>query len=422
MPSNLPLLAEWSPGSVRLLDPATGATARGETLAECAPERGREVVVAVGRRSAFVRALPVPAAGRAEVERIVGLGLMGSLPLEPRDTVFGYRLSPDRRAASVGAMRAESLVRLVAEAQAAGLKLRAVVPVAYGAWLAAKERGLSRCAVVSWDEGVLGVDVVEGGELVYSRAVPAASDEAEDEILRTLATAGAAPSAVLALAAPEVPAELHDARDALARLADLRTIDRELFSIELPARREARLARARRWRVQRALAAGIVALATVGYAGTARARAARPAQLPKGLEAAAKAARRDRDAAVARADAATKANKVLDVAFGPAQTATDVLSALANAAPRDAWVTALSVARGAPASVAGYALRGKDVTAYFDAVAKDPRFQRMQVVSTSVATVAKTPVVQFALSGDAVGTPPFDRPLKHPKEKPRAKA
>ena len=137
MPSSFPLLVEWSPGHVRLVDPATGATTRGSTIDECLPERGRDVVIAVARRSAFVRPLPVPAGARGDVARVVQLGLLASVPLEPSELVFGYRLSDDRRTAVAGAVRAESLIRLYAESQAAGLRVKAVVPVAFGAWLAA---------------------------------------------------------------------------------------------------------------------------------------------------------------------------------------------------------------------------------------------------------------------------------------------
>ena len=418
MAGSLPLLVEWSPGSVRLVDPVTGRTSHGATIAECGPERGRDVVVGVGRRSAFVRLMPVPAASRTELERIVRTRLMGSLPLEPQDLVFGYRLAADGRRASVGAMRGESLVRLYAEAQAAGLRVRAVLPVAYGAWLAARERSMARGAVVGLSDGLLDIDVIEDGELAYSRVVPTTTpvEDADDEILRTFATVGMPPSPVLALEAPEVPAEMHDARDSLARLADPKSIEARLFTLELPARRAARLARAHRLRMGRTLVVGGLALATSAYAYTVRARALRPLVVPKALADEVRQARHDRTDAETRADTAERANRVLDVAFGPAQTATDVVAALANAMPPDAWATGLNVVRGAPASVAGYALHNGDVSRYFDAVAKNPRFHGMRVVSTSVVAVGKTPVVQFLLSGDAVGVAPFDRPLRRARK------
>lgn len=414
MALNLPLLVEWSPGSVRTVDPVTLATAHGATIAECRPERGREVVVAVGRRSAFIRSMPVPSASRSELERIVATRLMGMLPLEPNDLVFGFRLSADGRHASVGAMRAEALIRLYAEAQAAGLRVRAVLPAAYGSWLTARDRALAKGAVLSLEDGLLNVDVVDGGELVYSRVVPTATpvEDADDETLRTFATVGMPPAPVLALAAPELPADAHDAQEALLRLADLRAIQTRLFSLELPARRAARLARAQRMRVARALVAAGLALGISGYAYVARLKATQAKTAPRGLVASVNQARRNRNEAEAKAAAADQANRVLDVAFRPAQTATDVVAALAQGLPPDAWVAAVSVARGAPASVAGYALRNGDVGRYFEALSKDPRFRHMQVVSANAATIGKTPVVQFLVSGEAVGVAPFDRPLR----------
>lgn len=414
MAGSLPLLVEWSPGDVRLVDPVSGRETRGATIAECGPERGRDVVVAIGRRSAFVRLVPVPRASRSELERILATRLMGSLPLEPRDLVFGYRLSSDGKRAAVGAVRAESLIRLHAEAQVAGLRVRAALPVAFGAWLAAREGGIAQGAVLGLQEGLLNIDVVEDGELAYSRAVPTVTpvEDADDEILRTFATVGMPPSPVLALAAAELPAERHEGREALLRFADLRTVESRLFTLELPARRAARLARAHRLRVARALAVAGLALATSAYAYVGRARALRPLTVSKSLADSVREARQAQSDAEARADEAERANRVLDVAFSPAQTTSDVIAALASGVPADAWITGLSVARGAPVNVAGCALHSADVSHFFDALSKSPRFHRMQVVSANAATVGKTPVVQFLVSGDLVGVAPFDRPLR----------
>ena len=424
MSAKVPLLIEWTPGSVRSVDPALGTATHGATIAECRPEAGRDAVVAIGRRSAFVRSLPVPAGSKADVARVVQFKLMADLPLDPKDTVFGFRVSRrGERIASAAAIRAESLVRVHAEAQAAGVRVRTVIPVAYGAWLATRERSLSSAAVVGYADGALSVDVVDGFELVYSRVIPTETpgEDAADEISRSLANAGVAPSIVLTLGSFELPGGTHDPKEGLLRLADRRRVDELLFSLELPARREARHARARRWRVRRALLVAGLAAVTSGYAYFVRIKANKPPLPAAGLATTLRDARAHRAAAQARLDAATRANRVLDVAFVPAQTSGDVVSALSNGVPPDAWVTSLSVARGAPTSVAGYALRGKDVGRYFAALAKNPRFSGMHVVTASVATVGKTPVVQFLVTGEAVGTAPFDRPLGRKRKDAKAR-
>ena len=419
MRSSVPLLVEWTPGAVRLVDPTTGAESRGATLAECAPPRGRDAVVAVGRRSVFLRTVPVPPASKAEVARVIAFGLAATLPLEPKEVVFGFRTGGDT--AIVGAMRAESLERLHAEAQAAGLRVRAVLPVAFGAWLAARERSGSTWAVVEREDGGLSVDVLDRGELVYSRSVPgAALEDAGDEVARTFATAGVAPAKVLALASADLPADGHDPKGALLHLADLRTIGRLLFSFELPARREARTARMRRWQAQRACLAAGLALATSAYAYRERVQARRDPPPSGSLAASLQSARRERAAAEAQAAALARENRILDVAFGSAQSAADVVAAVANGTPPGAWITSLSVSRDAPVTVAGYALAGRDVPRFFRNVDHDPRFRRAQVVSTGVATLGKVPVVQFLISGDVVGTPPFDRPLRRAPKRVKA--
>ncbi len=419
--ADFPLLVEWSPSCVRLLDPATGASRYGASLAECEPPRGRDVVVAISRRSAFVRSLTVPATSNAQIAEVIGFQMAQSLPLGASEVVFGFRLGANvpgkGRLAAVGAVRTESLTRIHEEARAAGLRVRAVLPVAFGSWLAA--RSLGDCAVVAVEDDVLNIDLVKDGELLYSRTVP--GGDPEDEVARTFAIAEVAPMPVLALAAPEIAAEKHDPKEALAYLGDPKAIDRFLFNIEPPAAQAARSRRAERWKAQRAILATGFALGLAAYAYSTRKEVGKTAK-PTGVTASLVRERKNQREAEERLAKATRANRVLDVAFRPAQTLGDVAVALANAAGGDVWFTGLSIGRGAPVMLNGLALKERDVSRCLASLSKDARFSGMKVVSTSKNDVGKVPVTQFTITGAAQGTLPFDRPMKRSKDAGKAKS
>lgn len=417
MKTDFPLLIEWSPTRVRVYDPGTGASKYGATIAECEPPRGREAVVAVSRRSAFVRQLTVPAASNGQIADVVRFQLAEALPLEPHEVVFGYRLGatiPGRgRLAAVGAVRSESLTRIHEEARTAGLKVRAVLPIAFGSWLAARAATMTDAAVAGVDGDMINVDLIKDGELFYSRSVPSADPlgEADDEVTRTFNVAEIAPLPILTVATPEMLGNVRDPKEPLEYFADLRAVDHLLFTLESPIRQEARRRRAERWKAQRAVLAAALALAVGAFGYSVHHRRA-PAPKSSGVTIAISRARKARTAAEARTAEAQRSNRVLDVAFRPAQTLTDVVQALANAASANAWFTSVGVGRNAPVNLTGLAMSDADVTRCFESLTKETRFSGMKVVSTTKGLLGKTPVTQFMITGTAVGTLPYDRPQK----------
>lgn len=263
---------------------------------------------------------------------------------------------------------------------------------------------------------MLTIDVVRDGELTYSRAVPTL--DPEDEIERTLQMADAPELPILALASPNLPATAHEARTALEFLGDTMS-GRLLFTLEPPAKREARRRARRRTKAQRALVATAIAVGLAAYGVGSRARAAKAAARPTGgVSARIARARRDGADAQARLDRAERANRVLEAAFSPAQTMGDAVRALAGTPAEGAWTTGLSVGRVGPLTVSGFARSGADVSKTLDALSADPRFREMRLVATAKAVVGETPVVQFTLTGSPVGTPPFDRPMKKERKTP----
>lgn len=420
-----PLVVEWSPKRVRAFDPSTRTLGVGETLAGCVqgPQDGREVIVGVSQRSAFIRGLTVPRGARDEIAKIIEHQLGALLPLKPGECVFGFRLGAEAggkgRLAVVGAIKAESLRRIHAEANACGLKVAAVLPVAFGSWLAARERSILECVVVEQDDDVVNLDLIHGGEICYSRSIPmpASPEELNDEVARTFKIAGIAPSPVFSTGCPGITSEFTHDKEAIQYLGSLSTIRKLLFSIELPEPAKARTARTNRWKAQRAIAAALVALSLAGYALSRRfpivpdsTRAS--AEMTAALE----SAQAKQAPARARLEKAEGANRILDVAFKPGQAITDVVTALSHSAPKDSWFTSLTISRGAPISISGLAMTDGDVAQFAAAISKDPRFEDMRVISSNKALVGKRQVRQFLVLGKLRGLLAFDRPPRARKK------
>jgi len=417
-------LAEWSPGHVRIIDLPTLRAVEGAAFAECvdADSKGAGIVVAVGQSSAFIRNVRVPDASRNDIAKILELQGDQLLPLGGRDYVLGFRLTDvtegKGRTAVVGAIKRETLKRIYADAEAAELKVRAVLPLAFSSWLAARRHSLDSCAVVSRHGGSVAIDIVQAGELWYSRCIPdpGGAEEILDEVRRTFSICQIPTAPILAGRRADIRADVEDDRESIEYLSDEDAIGKLLFSFALPTDSESQSRRGNHLRMARALLALALALGLGAYAALKQIPAIRASHAPA-ADPALSTAQADRDAALARIDRANLANGILDVAFAPSQSFSDMVDVLSNAATRSSWFTALTIGRGKVVSVSGVALSDADVASFVGEVSKSPRFKDMKVVSATKGTVGKKTVTQFTVSGQAVGITPFDRPPKRSKTK-----
>jgi len=418
------LLVEWSPTHVRLVEGKSLRSTEGATLRECLGEspHERDAVVGVCQGNAFIRTLAVPDASRSDIAKVLEIQMDQVLPLGAGEYVFGFRLSDETpgkgRTAIVGAVRRESVRRIYSEAEACGLRVRAVLPLAFASWLAARRHSLSECAVAGFHNGAVSIDIVSGGELLYSRSIPnpGGEEEIEDEIGRTFSISQIPTSPIVASRGTDLRADVVDDRESIEYFADLDVVGKQLFSLALPADRVAQERRVNRWRMGRALAAAAAAIALGGYAGVRDLQATRqgsPAtsKLTKDIE----TARANRDAAMARIDRENIANGILNVAFAPSQNFTDMVNALSNAASARSWFTSMTIGRGKPVSITGIALSDSDVADFAAAASQSPRFRDMKVVSAAKTSIGKKAVTQFTLTGLPVGSLPFDHPPKRSK-------
>lgn len=418
------LLIEWSPSEVRVVDPDGTALVTGASIKECDSGRleGRDAIVAISQKSTFIRNISVPNASKSEIARALNIQIDQLLPMHSSSLVFGFRLGDESpgigKPAVIGAVKAESIRTLYAEAAAAGLRIRAVVPLAFGSWLAARSHSLRDCAVVSCRGESLNVDMIRDGELKYSRSIPLpdSATAIDDEIGRTFGIAEVAAAPVVSAGCSGIHADQVDDKEPIQYLSDLKAINRLLFSLDLPANSGARVARSLRWKAARATVAALVA---VGMGGFAFAQ-----HMSHGTKTGDSA--QNRAVRMARADLASvnesitrteTDNRILDVAFSPAQRFADVITVLAKTASPKTWFTGLSIGRGQPVVVNGLALSDAEVAKFIADISAESRFQEMKVLSATKATVGKSQVTQFQITGRLVGCLPFDRPVKRSKKK-----
>jgi Tfp pilus assembly protein PilN len=375
----------------------------------------REVVVAVGQRSTFIRTVPVPGAAREEIAKMVAFKIGPMLPLGAGEYVSGFRLgreaNGDGRVAVVGAIRTGSLRRIHQEATENGLRVRAVLPLAFGSWMAARAKSLNDCAVVETRPESIHIDVVANGELRYSRTVPLSDtgQSVEDEIAKTLAIADVAPTTVLSMARPDVVADYLDPREALEHLADPNAIDRLLFTLELPEKALAKAARAQSRIATRAIATAAVAVLLGAYVYYTRyaadAKIAAEETRHEGLITRARTANKVAATRLAKVGAA---KTLLDRAFLPAQGFADVVTVIASAATENAWFTGLTLERGKAMVINGQATNSDAVTKYVKALAAQARFRDVKLEHATKGMIGDKPIIQFAISGHVVGNLPLD--------------
>ncbi len=413
-PAALPVV-EWSPRSVSAYDPVTRETVAKKSLSEVAPlVEGRRVVVALSRKSAFLRAVRVPNASHEDVERSIAMQVGNLFPIQASELGFGFRLTDDvgadGRLALVAACPAETLRRLETELSAAGLVAEAIVPASVGAPQLVSDAGLSDAVVVERGTEGLSFDVVSDGELRATRVAPDTLNgtEIEQEVCRSFAVAGLPCGAAIAAGGMDLPSAAYRTQtrtlDALSNGAALRLGIR----LELPeAGEKRRLARMRSRARMALLAAAAAAVMTffsiTGQMDKLAAAKASDARWQDSI----RTVKSARDAVASRASRFVRTAGLLANALDPGQRPSEILTTVGNALPKDVWITGASFERGKPIQVRGTALKNEGVSEFIDKLSANERFRDVKLVFANNALIDTTPVVNFSISLHAIGNLPI---------------
>jgi hypothetical protein len=405
------LVVEWSPRAVTVFDALSRTTRSAATLSELPGYSGRDAVIAVSRRAVFIRATRVPNAPIEEIRLVVQVRLGDLFPIAATELAFDVVLTDDvtseGRLAIVAAMPSGELKRLLDEARGAGLKVKRVLPAAFGSSLLA--HGLSRqdAAVVQPVEGGLAIDVVAEGFVRASRVVPSTLHPAA-EVSRTYSLTGLACAPLISgggLSLDE--ADIRTEGTSLSAIAAT-NLDELLLNLEPP---EQTAQKAKSVRDQKVRIAGLVAVVSVlffGFAFDERNTASSAVDLAqrKNNAALSKLKNLQKDAITSETKSAMTA-QTLTHAFTPAQSMGDMISIVCNQVSRDIWLTGITAERGKPILLRGTAKNSDAVHAYLDRLRQVDRLRNVQLVFANTGTIDMTPVINFSVSAFPVGNLPL---------------
>lgn len=412
-------VVEWSPNGVGFFD---NGYKTAETLAEAATFLpGRNLLVALSRRTAFIRAYRVPNTSRAEVGRILDVQIGQLFPIPSSEVSYDFHLTDDvdqeGRLAIVAAVRSSDLVAMFDQARLAGLNVVQVVPAALGSALLAKQLGQPSGAVVQRLADGLAIDIVSNGELRYSRLtpVPESALNIEAEVSRTFAAAVLPCCPTIAAGGLVLPeADATTDRWSIEYLLGA-SLD---IHIQTPAQRAAiELVETRR-RTRLALLIFLASLLVLTFAyfrwsDAAALRAKSEATWTREIA----QAKRIRDENIKTSSALVDMQGKLQRAFAPAQGIGDVVTIASNAVPSGIWLTGISLERGKALSIRGTAKTSELVAQYQQALIADPRFRDVTLVFATVSKIDEIPVYQFSISAFPVGNLPLVDPDAGKKKK-----
>jgi len=404
-------VVEWSPSGVRAYLPESGKIVSGPSLSAIRGHLGGEVVVAMSRRTSFLRTTRLPDAPKHEVAKILALQVGQLFPVSATEAAVDFYLTDDRnvegRLAVVAAVKSETLKALIDDLSDNGLTARAVVPAALGSSYLAKQSGRRECAIVEDVTEGLAIDIIAEGELRASRVVPMPSQAAIDsEVMRAFAVAKVPCGEVVTAGRftyPEANAMLESA--GLSTLAAAH-LPLTLEPPDIVAKRAAeKLNRARRVAV--ILWAAVILLVAVVWDNRSRDMEVVTKGESKWKKEIANL-RKTKDQANAKHSSLAKVNTALGLAFEPKQRLGDVAVLLNNLTPEGLWLTGLTLERGKLITIRGTGLTGEAVTKYLERLSTQTRFRDVKLAFANNGQIEKTNVVQFSISAHVVGNFPLD--------------
>ena len=410
-PNHPHLIIEWAPGNVTAYDVVSGQTKTGTTIANAvAGLPTSNVLVAVSRRISFIRSLRVPNASRADIAMIIRNQLGSLFPLPPIDLAFDFEMSeditPEGRLVVVAALAASHLKILESEANAAHVKVRAVVPAPYGSVEVAKERGMKDAAILQDVADGLTIDIVAEGVLRYSRST-LLRDDVSGEVARTFAASNLPMSRTIAAGNSDVIADARTSKGTLASLASIDLVHPPM-NLELAERKAAREAAAKASRLRMASLALFAAVCIVGYFGydryEAKQQVDKAALATKTAQQATKIKQTTAEKELAKWQPGADAIKR---AFSPAQGFDEIMTVLTTEVPDGIWLSGFTIERGKVIILRGTALSSDAVSAYTHRLSLNERLRNVTFSYAQNAEIEQKPVVQFALTCFPVGNLPL---------------
>lgn len=402
---------EYSPSEARVYrQPGTS----GELLTDWKVLEGQRILVAMSRRSSFIRATRVPSASKEDVRQALTVSAGEVLPLPSAEVAFDFLLTNDvnthGRLALVAAIRLSDLEVLTQKLSEANVRSFQILPAAVGSALLADQQGMKNVAVVGPCLGGFGIDLIQGGILRSSRLVNGDStpEALIDEVSRTFKANDMTQSETLSVGGLQLlEATAKTGTGSLDPLFDLRsdTID---LNIELNEKRAQRLTAETSKRQRFALLTCVAAIAAVGFTFLQKADEAKALSSQKSLQSSKLRSAKSRlSLEESQLDEVKEKLDITERGLNPAQQLGDVVTLIGNMAPEKVWLTGITAERGKPIQIRGTAMEAAAVTEFLKRLSKEPRFRDVQLTFANNADINKKPVVQFALTAFPIGNLPL---------------
>lgn len=409
-------LIEWAPGHVEALNVQQNQRATATTIEELRGVLGgqREVMVGVARSAVFLRTLRLPKAAPEDLRSLVGMRMAQLFPIASSQLAYDFYQSDDQTAdgflTTVVAMRSQDLQQLNQELKSAGLHATKILPVTLGAAEVALQEGKTSALVLGEIQGGYSLDVVQGGAVRLSRAVPADSDLVR-EAQRTLAASGVGELPWLTTGKLSLPNAQRAAGSVLTHLHKALPVAFELTEDRLKASKAKLATRTRLGLLMTVSALLLATLIWLDYdekaAKVRRGEGTWARELSK--------LRSIRDAKAKTASAATTVESTLRSAYTPGQNLSDVAAVIGDSLPSNAWLTGLSLERGKPIQIRGTASHDNDVARFMDTLGSSKRFRDVKLLFANGSKIEETQVVQFSVTAVAVGNLPLPTAKKATK-------
>ncbi len=402
---------EYSKEGLRIYDPATAKSFNAVRLADASDDLSkRQVVIALSRRSSFVRSTRLPDVDRSALDAILGLQAVQLFPVATAelsiDAAYADSRNGEGRLATLAACKSDQLRSLHEELDAVGLRPVTILPAGWASVKVAAALGHPTCAVIGNGKGEVSIDLVWEGALASSRSVPKPDsvDALQAEINRSMAALGLPQCPIVCTGGASLPGAEHWPEDPLAIVAG----DASGPSLELPEARKAKASKEEHRKRNLALllwvaALGVAAIVVDGRLDNADHLKKDEAQWVKHL----KAVKAENGLAQAKAQELRQEQQVLSTAFDPKQPLTDVTTVLSNLTPEGLWLTGVSIERGKRATLRGTAKTGEAVSTYLASLGQQNRLRDVKLVYRNNTLIDKTPVVNFSISMHIVGNFPL---------------
>jgi len=407
---------EWSPNGVSGYRAETKSIQSAPTVAGlgAVASNGSAVVVAVSRRTVFIKPVRVPNAGETEIRQILRIQLDQLFPVQQGELAYDLWLTPnvtsEGKLVVVCGMKTDLLKELHGQLSDASVKNFKVVPAALGSVLIAKSLGQKNCTVIDTTFEGLALDVVCDGELRYSRVVPYTPGETnvQAEIARTLAIAGVDSCPTISAAQNLLPEADYQAQ--MGTLAALSTPQALGLHVQLEPPEAAEKRRQQKVSNRFRLATLIAGVAAIVWTADFLEMSDRA----KAIEKADRVHYERMDSLKDLKSQLKKNNSVLQAAndtlqkgFAPAQKFTDVLTVIGDCAPQTVWLSGVTLERGRQLSIRGTSLSSDAVAKFVEKMTSQPRFRDVKLVFANNGLIEATPIVQFSVTAHVVGNLPL---------------